>query len=437
MYKDVIDIAIIGAGAAGLASAVTSSKAAISKNKNLTIAIFEKDNQIGKSILKTGNGRCNFSNYYAYKNNGKEYNNPKICKSVFDSCKNKVNNINVFDFEEDCELKVPTYNMFEYLGLACTIDDEGRMYPYTGKAISVVDVFEYALNDLKVKQFLNHEMTKINPDQEKSFYNLYFSNGKTYRAKKIIITTGGIDNKFGLLRNSLTKINKALGPIKTNIEYLKSLDGTRAHVGCTLKNLEDNITNQDKKSNNKTLNYYTVHQETGEILFRKYGVSGICVFNVSRFLDEKKSQVLEIDFAPDDSFEELYETLVKRYNLYNFDNHISAERLLSGMLLKNIVNSICKYAKLDTNNIIFEDLYNLAFAIKYFVLKIKGIWDKNMCQITQGGINCNEINTNSMELNNSKNIYLAGEMLDIDGPCGGFNLHWAWTSGILAGISAI
>lgn len=433
MKDKVVDIAIIGGGPAGLSAAIASSQTSLLKNKKYTIVIFEKNDSIGKSILKTGNGRCNFSNYYAYKNQGKDYNNPKFCKNVFASCESKANELGIFQNEQEPEFNIPVYNMFEQLGLTCSIEDEGRMYPYTNKATSVLDVFDYALKDTKIKICLNHEFIKIKYNKEKNLYCLFFSNNNKYFAKKIIFTTGAIKNNEFLFKYSVTKIKKALGPIKTNVEYLKNLDGIRVHAKCTIKNK----LNSSKNNKNKKEIYETLHEETGELLFRRYGVSGICVFNVSRFLDKNMSQVLEIDFAPENTLEELYETLTQRYNTFKCNKQMTSKRLMAGMMLPDVVECICNYSGIDSQNLNTDNLYTLAQSIKSFELIVKSIWDEKLCQITQGGVKTDVINGKTMELKNHNNIYVAGEIIDIDGPCGGYNLHWAWSSGILAGISSI
>ena len=309
-----IKTAVVGGGPAGLAAAITAARL------GQDVTIFEKTNKLGKTILKTGNGRCNFSNTNIDVN---EYNNPQFVKEVLD--------------------QVDVYKFFDSLGLAVYVDNEGRMYPYTRKASTVVDVLLREINKLNIK-------VKLNSSLEGKF------------DKTIIATGGGTKN--------------ILGPLATNNEITKKFDGIRVHAKCTMNNIS----------------------ETGELLFRKYGVSGICIFNLSRYLDD----VLHIDFFPEFSEEELQAYITKQ-------PYIKPEEILAGIMLPKISKTLFK-DKIDINK------------LKDFTLHVKGIADASQCQVCRGGVN----------YLHKGNTYYAGEAVNVDGPCGGYNLHWAWASGIYA-----
>lgn len=312
--KQQINTAIVGGGPAGLAAAITAARA----RQNVTI--FEKSDKLGKTILKTGNGRCNFSNINIDIN---KYNNPKLAASVLN--------------------KVDVYKFFDSLGLAVYVDNEGKMYPYTRKASTVVDVLIREIKKLNIKIELN----------------------STLKGKfdKVIIATGG-------------KSKNVLGPIKTNNEITKKLDGIRVHAKCSVGNIS----------------------ETGELLFRKYGVSGICIFNLSRYLGKE----LHIDFFPEFTKDQLENYISKQ-------PYGKPEDILAGIMLPKISKTLFK-EKIDINK------------LKDFKLHIKGIGDTKQCQVCRGGV---------PYLRKDNNFY-AGEAVDVDGPCGGYNLHWAWASGIYA-----
>lgn len=427
MDKQTCDIAIIGGGPAGLAAAISCFKKSQKENKKIKIIIFESQNQIGRTILKTGNGRCNFSNYYAFKNKGKEYYNKEFVSKVMDNCNKKVNKINLFEIESTSELACPVFQFFEDLGLACTIDDEGRMYPFTGKAISVLDVLRYKIKDYKIKIKENYFFEDFKHTKDKDRIEIKFKNKEKFICNKLIITTGGFlykknnneKNPQWIKNYKIKNTEKVLGAIRTSTKYIKSLDGIRAKVKVSILNKNDQV----------------AKEEYGEILFRKYGLSGICIFNLSRFLNDKEKQKIKIDFSPEESFESLTDAIYS--DALKLDECFSAERLMAGKMLPNITKCVCEYLGMATKNLTIHDIPKLVNGIKDFKLDVKSIYDDRQCQITRGGISINEIKSNSMESKIDNGVFFAGELIDVDGPCGGYNLHWAWTSGILAGISAV
>lgn len=422
----VYDIAIIGAGPAGLSAAISAGKIIKNNSKKKKIAIFESENKIGKSILKTGNGRCNFSNYYIQENGGEFYFNDNFCDQVFNSCINKVQNNKLFDCNDESLTMSPVYQMFEEIGLSCYVDEDGKMFPYTNKASTVVDVLKYKVKELPISIYTEFKLIKILKDKDKKCFELRFDNGEIINANKIIFSTGSIKNIESILSDSkLSKdyknFIKVLGPIKTENKFTKHLDGIKVHVKCSILN------------NNKEQ-----WSEIGELLFRNYGVSGICVFNLSRFVEAdnkgSNSQTIRIDFAPEDEFSDLYDIVKNRYD--KLEGKVTAERLFAGMILPEIIKGICKLASINHGDIKKQDLKIICKKLKAIDLKVLGIGDEKQCQVSRGGIKVNAINPQTLESNSEKNFFLAGEIIDVDGPCGGYNLHWAWSSGILAGISA-
>lgn len=414
-----IDIAIIGGGAAGLSAGIAAAKLSKIKNYSTRIEIFEAQNKIGKSILKTGNGRCNFSNYFIDETKGSLYNNPKFCNIIMDNSLKISNTYKLFGDNKEISAAM---QMFDNLGLSCYYDENGKLFPYTNKASSVVDVLRFELDDLKVKISCNKKLKDVVWNKDNKNYSLIFESGKQITCKKIIFTIGSEKLSNKILKNDFVPYKKVLGPIKTDTKFIKNLDGVKAHVKASL------LDHQNKEITN----------EIGEILFRKYGVSGICVFNLSRFLNGKK-QTIQIDFAPEDSYEDLFNLVKSRFYKLgkNTKNKISAERLFAGMILPEIINNICNYAKVDKLNIKKENLKNICNTIKCFKLGVLSIGDEKQCQVSRGGIKTSALDFKTLALNNEPNIYFAGEVVDVDGPCGGYNLHWAWTSGILAGASSI
>lgn len=294
MKQNIIDIAVIGGGASGLAAAISCSRTAKIKNKCLKICLFEKSDTLGKPILKTGNGRCNFSNCFAETEKISEYYNQKFCKSVFSSAKKEVSGLQLFRCQENDADLPAAYQMFESLGLTCVIEDDGRMYPSTGKASSVVDVLDYELQSSDVSIKLNHQLESIKYEK---FYTLKFKNGYGVQAKKIILCSGGGSLSKTILSDSYTPTKKILGSIKTNTKFIKQLDGIRVKAKCSI------LSNDGREQS----------CEYGEVLFRKYGLSGICIFNLSRYLIENSKQQICLDLSPNDNLEEVYDDLMFRF----------------------------------------------------------------------------------------------------------------------------
>lgn len=415
----VYDISIIGAGPSGLAAAITIAKINRKFNKNISIAIFELNDKIGQSILKTGNGRCNFSNLNIDDEGIKTYYNAEFCNDVFSTCQDKVEKIKVFDYNQEI-ITNPTLQLFEDLGLACYAEEDGKLFPYTNKASSVVDVLRYAVEDLNIDVYTNYKLINYLYNKKENLYYLKFNNNKKFNTKKLIISSGLVNFNKQEINKNINKIKKVLGPIKTETKFIKSLDGVRVHAGCSLV------------SDNKETVY-----EVGEVLFRKYGLSGICIFNLSRYLENLNKLYIKIDFAPEDDKTNLLTLINNRYDKFKkFNQKISGQRLLAGLMLPSVANALCSYADIDFNNIDKKDIKKLCEAIKNFKLKVEDIGDAKQCQVSRGGIKVSLLNSNTLALKQDNNLFFTGEIIDVDGPCGGYNLHWAWTSGILAGISA-
>lgn len=403
-----IDLAIIGGGPAGLAAAISSAKLSRVNNKNLKINIFESENKLGKTILKTGNGRCNFSNYFIEENKGNLYNNKKFVNKVIDSCEQTTKN-KIYILDNNVEEISAPLRMFEDLGLSCYYDDEGRLFPYTNKASSVVDVLRYEVEDLQIKTKCNQKLKSINFNEKYKTFEIVFVSGEKISAKKVIVSSGilNFDNKS--IKKSLIPYKYVLGPIKTDTKFINNLDGVKAHVKCTIFD------------GNKEQSF-----EIGEVLFRKYGLSGICIFNLSRFLNNSK-QKIKIDFAPEDELKDLVNLVKKRHKKIkrNNEKNINFERLFAGMVLPNIIKSVCNYTKVKENEVNTQNIEKICFALKHFDVEVLGIADEKQCQVKRGGIDTISLNASTLEYKFIPGLYFAGEIVDVDGPCGGYNLYWA------------
>ena len=394
-------LAIIGGGAAGLSSALHSFY--ISKGK-IDIIILEKNDRVGKKILATGNGRCNFTNIYAtYKNYyGKDKNFTKYFLEQF-----TVQN---------------TLDFFYKLGVLHKVLENGKVYPYSEQASSILDALRNEINSNNIPIKTNFEVKNIN--KKGNYYKITSSENEVLTADKIIFTTGGFaspnlgTNGNGIkilekLGHTCTKVTPALVQLKTDAEKVKSLKGIK--VNGIIKFY----------SNNKF-----IKEDKGEILFTEYGISGPPIFQLSTLFARYKNLVAYIDFMPEYNENEILKFLQDRKtNL----SKLTMEDYFNGLLNKRVGNIIAKscgveklslpVSKLDINT-----LKNMSYLIKNYELKINDTNGFNNCQVTAGGLNTNEFDSKTLESKILKGLFCAGEILDVVGDCGGFNLQWAWSS---------
>lgn len=372
-----IDICIVGGGAAGMTAAIYAKEA----NPALHICIIEKKNQLGKKILASGNGKCNLSNLA-------------------------------------CEKVSETLDFFRRLGVITRADSEGRLYPYTEEARAVQEALKNRLLQLGVEIRSSAEVLEI---EKKEHFIIHLKTGEI-QARKVLISCGGkAGPAFGTTGDGY-RWAKAFGhtvekpiPVLTAVdlkEDMNRLAGIRAKASVSLHYQNEEI-----------------FREKGEIQFTKTGISGICVFNLSRFLliPEGKHFLngfddyqIFIDFFPDMEIEPLKELIHQRTKV-GFDGENMLEYLVRGP----IADWIYELSK--------GDVTKAASLLKAFPLHPKGAKGWDFAQATKGGVCLDEINSDTMESKLIKDLYFAGEVLDFDGPCGGYNLQNAWETGTIAG----
>ena len=374
-------IAIIGGGARGLVAAIKSA----GKGE---VFLFEKDDRIGKKILQTGNGRCNFCN----KNlSHQKYNNPEFVGRVF----SKVGLDDILNF-------------FKNLGLCYNWDEEGRMYPTSNLASSVLDVLRYECQRVGVIIKTNCPVSDIKfCDGKFEIQNEVFD--------KVVISSGNISNEFlNKLGIFSTEKRQGLCSLKTPKEEISGLAGIRAKVEIKIE-----IEGEPYK-------------EVGELQFKQDGLGGICVFDISSIISRKniKNPTIFVDFAPFFENSELKNELNRRLNKQKnepIENIFVGmfHRLLGSMLLKRcgiLPSTLCK-------NLLDKEIDSLVETIKNCPFHIQGTLGEG--QVRVGGISLDEVDENLMS-KKYPNLFFVGECLDIDGLCGGYNLAWAWASAILA-----
>lgn len=444
-------IAVIGGGASGLAAAVAAGRFSkqlsrklssrpdrserLGSSGNLNIVVYEADHRVGKSILRSGNGRCNYSNAVLRDCRALEleeiYRNPLfVNQSLFAQSRRyfKMRGLKgLRSWEEDA--------VTEYLadlGLYFHEDSEGRRYPITGKASTVLDILRSAAVCYGVQEECESQVLRIEaarrekeaPGEEKPAFHLRFSDGRIAHADAVVLAVGGRGLSTVELPSGLEALplSPVLGSLRTRERWPQSLDGCRVRCSLSLRNAGDE----------------EIAAEKGEVQFRPYGVSGIAVFNLSRFAKAGDHLVLNLLDARACDIEHLL--YARRKRLGRSGLPVSAETLLQGLLLPRLAQVVLKEAGISSGQAAQEDaklcIPALARILTALPLTVEGIAEPDRCQVMRGGLEVDGFTPESMMSRDICGFFACGEALDIDAACGGFNLHWAWASGILAGESA-
>ena len=395
-------IGIIGGGASGMAAALEASK-----NPNTQVILFERQARLGKKLLATGNGRCNLTNTNA---NPSSYHGQAA------------------DFAAYALEKMPpaaTLDWFANMGLLTVTESTGRVYPYSDQANSVVDVLRFALEKPNIRLCLGAEVSKITV-ADGGFSVV--TEGETLFCNKVIIACGGLAGtklggsmagykllaKFG---HKSTKLRPTLVQLKSGWPGIASLKGVRAN--CHVEVLKDGQLHS---------------QSTGEIQFTDYGLSGPVIFECSRDACYGGGDwCAKLDFLPQLGKEQLLAALSAR------PGKLSTDELLTGILHNRLGRVLCKAAGVSqglVGALTASPLETVAAAVKAFEVSLTEPMGMDSAQVTAGGVFTRDFDPTTMESRLVPGLFACGEVLDIDGDCGGYNLQWAWSSGVLAGRSA-
>ncbi|MEG0072807.1 MAG: aminoacetone oxidase family FAD-binding enzyme, partial [Raoultibacter sp.] len=342
-----------------------------------------------KTILATGNGRCNFSN------------------AVLD-----VARYHHADFVSETFTALPpaeVLSFFDELGLLWLEEGEGRLYPRTLKASSVLDVLRFAARDANVSEVCGDPVAHVTPLQGGMM--VVFPDSETVLFDSVIVACGGkVARSLVPARYSYENTLPVLGPLQTKTDAIKGLNNIRVRAAITCGD----------------------EREEGEVLFRDYGVSGIAVFNLSRSV--RIGDVLVLDFVPEFSAEQIQKRLEKRFASMP---RRGALDFCAGFLQAPLARALLKAADIVPEFPVDEAaLPALARTLKHFELPVIDYGDPRQCQVQRGGFDPDSFDAQTLQSKVDPGLFVVGEALDIDGPCGGYNLHWAWASGILAGRAA-
>ena len=397
-------VGIIGAGASGMAAALAASE-----KDGVQVFLMERQARVGRKLAATGNGRCNLTNLHADEGGYHGEN-----RSFADYALNR------FHVED-------TLNWFGSLGLYTVAEASGRVYPYSDQANSVVDVLRFGLNRPNIQLLTGFEVVKVKKSDGGFRVE---SSEETVFCDRLIIACGGLaGTKLGgsmsgykLLRSfghKCTKLRPTLVQLKSSWTGCGALKGVRAN--CHAQIFHDGA---------------LYAESTGELQFTEYGLSGPVMFEISRDVCQGSGEwVCRLDFLPGMDRDKLKSELLRRKQ-----TNWNAEELLTGILHNRLGRILTANAGIKGNwkisGLSDGALDAVCDAVKSFEITLTEPMGMDAAQVTAGGIVTSEFDARTMESLLVPGLYACGEVLDIDGDCGGYNLQWAWSSGRLAGTHA-
>lgn len=464
--KNVKNIIVAGCGPAGMMAAITAAR------NGAAVTILEGMDKPGKKLLLTGNGRCNLTNL-----------DPKLptrCRSLAESDRfpgnaspyqkaslphpeNAVSYRDTSSVHPTAEQILrqfsvsDTLDFFHSLGLLTT-DKNGYVYPHTGQSSSVLELLLAEMKRLKIKLKFSEKIQKIEQNGEGQ-WNVSTETW-TYPCDHLILccgsraasATGSDGSGYSLAKQAGHRVSPVL-PALTALtadkkKFFTACAGVRCQARITLYRLADPNTSSsgasdsehDKKNTGRRADVFLA-EDTGELQLTENGISGIVVFQVSRYasiaLDKKERVRAAIDFLPELSLEELKEWL---HRIGQYHGQASVSGAFAGLLPRKLLLALLEQTKIKPGSpagtLSEEQLEKLARSIKDFSVPVTGTRSFDQCQVCTGGVLLSEVNAQTLESKKRKGLYFAGEILDVDGPCGGYNLQWAWSSGYAAGRAA-
>ncbi|NLJ78881.1 MAG: NAD(P)/FAD-dependent oxidoreductase [Tissierellia bacterium] len=401
-------VLVVGGGAAGMMAAISA------RRHGAGVTILERNDRVGKKILATGNGRCNYTNINLSINNY-HGSNPKFAYSF----------ISRFGVDE-------TIDFFERLGIAPIVENDGRVFPLSLQSSSVLDVLRFELEDLGIETMLDSHVVDIKKEKE---FVVTLKNGNKIYGDRLILTTGGNaapatgsdGNGYRLaqgLGHSMETIFPGLVQLELDGDLFKQVNGVK-FPGVAGLYEGDRL----------------IREDDGDILFTNYGISGPPILQLSRtaleYLNNGTNIDLRISIIHTKNQHELYEYLQYRFA---FMQRKTVEVALIGLINKRLIIPVLREVEIDKDkqiaHISNEEMERLSIILTNLKFSIIGSRSWRDAQITAGGISTDEIDNLTIESKLVEGLFFAGEIVDIDGDCGGFNLQWAWSSGYIAGKNA-
>ena len=397
-------VLVIGGGAAGMMAALTAAE------NGHAVTLLERQGRVGRKLMATGNGRCNLTNHHV---SPAHYHGetPDFCRHA----------LAAFDVGS-------TLLYFAGLGLLTSAEDSGRVYPFSNMAGSVLDVLRFALENSGIDLHTGCVVTGIK--KKGNIFLVRTESGEEFTADRVILAAGGAaGGKVGGVMDGYqlakglghhrTALYPSLVQIKTDPTYPRALKGVKAEAAVTIRRGGE-----------------VLAQNRGEVLFTEYGVSGPVIFDISRTAATGgDSLTVTLDLFPDWAPCEALDWLRQRRQSAG---DREAGTLLTGALHSRLGQMVCKAAGFTNQRaagLSDGDLRRIAAQVKGFTLPITGVCGFDQAQVTAGGLRCGEFDPRTMESRLVPGFYACGEVLDIDGDCGGYNLQWAWSSGHAAGAA--
>lgn len=407
------DVIIVGGGASGTFLSI------LLKEKNLNVLVIESKNAICKKLLSTGNGRCNISNS----------NIDKEDKDLFYHSYNK-------DFEKNIIKKYSvskTVDKFKFLGLPITELKNGKLYPLNLQSSSVIDVLRTNIKEKGVDLLLDSTVKSIK--KEGSFYNIEVlikttNDGNVtyktefFKSKYVVLSTGGNPIKSSdeggyniakSLGHKITSITPGIVQMLLKYPFLQRVSGAKFDAKASLF------------SNGSLL-----REDFGEVLFTDYGISGPPILQLSRLvgISSKSDKLsLHLDIMPNLTIEYLEDYLFAYFAMYENRTVFDA---LNGLLNKKIIIELLYILNFNKDRVLssldYKDIKRIVLNIKNLKFEVSGTKDFSSAQVTVGGIDTSFIDNNTLMSKINENLYFTGEIIDVDGDCGGLNLQWAWSS---------
>lgn len=401
-------IIVVGGGAAGMMAAIVAAK------EGAEVIILERNDRVGKKLLATGNGRCNYTNVNLSINNYHGKN------STFADWA-----LNHFDVKT-------TIDYFEKLGITPAVEDNGKVYPLSFQSSSILDILRYEIEERNIELITEAYVVDI---KKRKNFTVKLKDGKVFEAERLILATGGMampvsgsdGNGYSLAKSfghNLIPIHPGIVQLNLEGNFFKQIDGVKVVGVARLY------------SNDKFL-----LEDNGDILFTKYGISGPPILQLSRtaleYLNAGKDIELRVSIIHTKTSKELEAYL---YNRFRNSRNKTSQQSLVGLINKRLILPILREINIDKDKLVGDlskaEVEKLSGILTNWSFKITGSQSWGQAQVTAGGISTTDVDYKTMESKLVKGLYLVGELLDIDGDCGGYNLQWAWSSGYIAGVNA-
>lgn len=399
------DVAIIGAGPSGIMAAIIAAR------DHRSVVLIDKNYQIGRKILATGNGRCNLTNKYLAKEN--------YYGSDIDFLWKVIKQFN----------EKRTIDFFQNLGVVIKEEEAGRIFPRTNQASTVLAALTHELIRLNVKILTEHEVKDI---VKKTNWEIQFTNEPPITSHKLIIATGGkaahqlgssgdgiyFAKKFG---HKVYTLYPSLVPVETQEDWVQSVQGLKIDANVEF-----------------TIGREIISQRQGDLLFTHYGLSGPAIMGQARFIAPfigQKEITINIDIFPEGDVKKLDQLLTK---IIDSNGAKSIRNALSGLIPASLSELILQLLSIDGHRkaaqVSKEDRQRIVKCLKKLSLHVKSLRPFKEAQVSRGGVDLHEL-TKNLESKLVPDLYFCGEVLDVDADSGGFNLQWAWSSGYVVGHS--